>query len=823
MHLMRDPIGLLAFTLLAACWFAPARAQDRSLAVLFGPAGAEVSRQAAHTAASTARHWLKDDGAAVEIWRAGKPDGLEIPAGVSSKELERAFADAARDSRESAPATFIDSLDASAQALARRPGIRLLAAILENRPLSGESESALKQIVEFCQSHLVRVLVLVPSEGGSKIVNPAWKTLAEQTGGLLARDIKALETNVMLLAPSKRNPQNEVQEQAAHEHSSPDGAAPASTDAQAQTAGYQLPVHTRFVRTSSGGIQTFGTQKSFTSGGSGGPGGGSGGVTTNEGGPNMEGTTGPIRGLLIVESPLNALKFQIDDHAGTYLARARVTQIARNAKGQAAWVARKEVTFRGPLHKMEARRAGTLFYMREVQLPAAQYMLEATVEDLIAGSSGTVRESLRTGAGIPGFTISDALFVRPYKGSSDRIEADMVFSYDGNAIAPMLNPVFKANEPFDLQLYLVIYPDLLGGQPELSLEILRNGKVVGRTPLPFNERLRDEARMGTGGQRGEQKHQFPFMATLKGAKLSPGEFEARVTVRQNNNVLTRSVTFRVLGAGPAIVESAGGPSAPQAAAEEDLSEVVLPEVDPVAIDSGGGALPDAEQQRLWEEAAAAALGYAAHLPNFRCNQETRRLSAPVKDTERLHEGDVYIEELTYENGKESYRTLEFNGLKADRTRGAMRGIHSRGEFGTMLRSLFSAEVGIKYKWAGRAMAGGALCEVFEIEVPVEKSNFVMYFNTRQEVAGYTGRVFIDDETGLVRRLIMSGTGLPKDFGLQSPSFSLEYGMVRVGSQDYLLPLRSVLQVRQGRSLVRNEAVFRDYRKFEASSEIKFNN
>jgi hypothetical protein len=43
----------------------------------------------------------------------------------------------------------------------------------------------------------------------------------------------------------------------------------------------------------------------------------------------------------------------------------------------------------------------------------------------------------------------------------------------------------------------------------------------------------------------------------------------------------------------------------------------------------------------------------------------------------------------------------------------------------------------------------------------------------------------------------------------------------VGEQDYLVPLRSVLQLRQGKTLVRNETVFRDYRKFEASSRIKF--
>ena len=72
-----------------------------------------------------------------------------------------------------------------------------------------------------------------------------------------------------------------------------------------------------------------------------------------------------------------------------------------------------------------------------------------------------------------------------------------------------------------------------------------------------------------------------------------------------------------------------------------------------------------------------------------------------------------------------------------------------------------------------------------------------------------------------RRLTIQGSGLPKDFLLQSPTFSLEYGLVRVGAQDFLLPLRSVLQVRRGKSLVRNETVFRNYRKFDASSQIRY--
>jgi len=46
-------------------------------------------------------------------------------------------------------------------------------------------------------------------------------------------------------------------------------------------------------------------------------------------------------------------------------------------------------------------------------------------------------------------------------------------------------------------------------------------------------------------------------------------------------------------------------------------------------------------------------------------------------------------------------------------------------------------------------------------------------------------------------------------------------MVKIGEDDYLLPLRSVLQLRQAKVFVRNEAVFRDYRKFRAESHIKY--
>jgi hypothetical protein len=314
------------------------------------------------------------------------------------------------------------------------------------------------------------------------------------------------------------------------------------------------------------------------------------------------------------------------------------------------------------------------------------------------------------------------------------------------------------------------------------------------------------------------------LANIKGARLPPGNYEAVISITQGRHALTRNVAFRVIGNPPAPIELAGTSQTALISRDPaDDVEIVLPEIEPATVDSSGLAMEAAEQKRLWEEAASNALGYLSHLPNFRCTQETHRFTAPAKTPTQLKEADFFKDDLMYEDGKEKYRALEINGEKADPAHSELKGVRSSGEFGTLLQGLFDPDAAASYKWAGRSMEMGVLCQVFDVEVSAPKSNFSLTYKRRRERVGYTGRIFIDEDTGLVRRLTIQGVGLPKDFALQSPAFSLEYGMVRIGSEDFLLPLRSILQLRQQKTFVRNETTFRGYRKFAASSGIDFEN
>lgn len=823
----RTMVGL--FTVLLA----PALcAQQGVLTFVFGPSSQDAAKQGARAAAGTAHHWLQTSGNAVEIRRAGSPDTKRVEMGISAKDLEQAFMDAALAAREADPPSFVIALDGAAQSAALNPGARLVVAVLNSPPFSSEGERSIEHLVDICQAKSVRILVLDISDSKT-VPNAALNNLVDRSGGAWMKQSHALEGNVATVS-ALVTPVDE----AAPAAPAASTAAASAPQAPGAIPKFEIPVYVRFMRTSGSGSvgssmldhdADFGTMAVLV---------GTGGAMTLAGGSNEVSYTAndshaPLQGMVTVESPLSGLKFDLDDNTNTYQGKARITAKVLDAKGSTIWTGRRDVNVRGPARKLDERREGSLFFMRTVNLAGqGPFTLEAKVEDLIAGTSGTIRKPLKTSTNAPGLVATDAFVVRPFKGAADKFEADQVLSYEGEALSPVLDPVFRTEQPINLRIYLRLYPDIHGSPIDMSMEIVHDGRVVARMPLPFKSGLANNAREGGSGfggagesMLGGQAKEFPYLADMKGAKFAPGDYRAVISVRQGKSILKRVVAFQVVGKAPVqTVEVAGLAKAAQGPHEEvEEAPVVLPEIEPATVDSSGLKMRPEEQKSMWDAAAKNAMGYLDHLPNFRCTQETHRFTAPVKAPDQLKEADSYKDDLVYEDGRERYRRVEINGVKPENAEVVNKGISSRNEFGSLLRGLFDPDVAATYKWAGRAMAMGVLCQVFEVDVAKAKSNFMLNYGGRRELVGYNGRVFIEEETGMVRRLTIRGEGLPKDFGLQSPALSLDYGMVKIGRNDYLLPLRSVLQLRHAKAFVRNESVFRGYRAFAAESQIKFQN
>jgi len=492
---------LFAFLTAAVCR-APVRAEDRSLVILFGPTTVEHAQQAAPAAAAAAHNWLKLPGATAELRRAGVADSQVLTRFMPPKDIELVFLDAAKSSRGIDLDSFLNALDKASYASGHHPGQRVLVLIQDSPPASDELNNRLLQTIEFCRSNAVHVMVIDASAANAKEGSDSWEKLASSTGGTWTGDPKALDANLLIVAPL---------EKAGTGAATPVAAAPSS------------PIHAHFVN----------MREQWT-------------------GAGIVSDIGPAHGWMIVEAPFSLLQFDQNDRAGTYQARARITSTVKNADGKVAWEAKKEVTIKGPLRRLPERHAGNLYFLRELQLPGGQYTANALVEDLVSNKSWTYSEPLKRRENLPGFSVSGAMFVRTLKDSADRFEADQVLSYEGRALAPLLDPVFHADVPFEMGLYFIVYPDVRGAQPEMSLEILRNGQVVQRTQLLFKDKIHDTAQdsqdIGTGAmaKMGGEKSQFPYLARISDAVFSAGEYEARLTVRQGRQTITRSEPFRVV-------------------------------------------------------------------------------------------------------------------------------------------------------------------------------------------------------------------------------------------------------------------------------------
>jgi hypothetical protein len=484
--------------MLCACLIIPARAEDKAISILFGPVSPEAREQAAAAATTRIYQWLGAPGTTVELRRVGVRDAQELLKFLKPKDVAQSLTDSARLGGEAPLPKFMDALDIAVYALARKPGLRYLIVALEAPVLNADQISRLKQTADLCKANKVQVLLWDFSKEASD--TGGWEALVTGSGGAKARDLAKFEA----VLPSATPP--------------PVVTAAGAGKAGAEAAG-GLQVRTHLFRSAPPSSRRSGA------------------------------TVGVMSSLFITEIPESGLQF--DPEGGNSQAKLRVTQVVKNKAGEAVWQAKKELSVKTPTSKLDARKTGSVVYVRQVRLPASDYTLESTVEDLNAQKTVENKAEATATDMLPGLALSGAMIVRQLNKQIDLFEGDDLIQYDGAALTPMLAPVFPAGEPFTLAVYFLMFPDMNGKMPRMRLDIMQNGQSVGGTNLPFSDKLKDDTKEGSSSMAGEQKHTFPYLAKLGNAMLLAGNYEVKITVQQDTQEVTRTVPFRVVQAAKA--------------------------------------------------------------------------------------------------------------------------------------------------------------------------------------------------------------------------------------------------------------------------------
>ena len=219
-----------------------------------------------------------------------------------------------------------------------------------------------------------------------------------------------------------------------------------------------------------------------------------------------------------------------------------------------------------------------------------------------------------------------------------------------------------------------------------------------------------------------------------------------------------------------------------------------------------------------------ALSYSKNLPNFLCAQQVRRKAAPpgAAAESALREQDTLLVRLSYFEQKEDYHLITINDRPASGAYQDLGGSTSTGEFGSMLRQVFEPFSHTRFEWARWAQWNGQLVMVFHYAVEQANSHWELEYLRREHlVPAYSGNVFIDKDKRVVLHMTQRADDIPPSFPIQAAETVLDYDYRDISGRQFLLPVRSRMDMISDGTRTRNETEFRNYQKYSADAVITF--
>lgn len=231
-----------------------------------------------------------------------------------------------------------------------------------------------------------------------------------------------------------------------------------------------------------------------------------------------------------------------------------------------------------------------------------------------------------------------------------------------------------------------------------------------------------------------------------------------------------------------------------------------------------------DTQALIAKMRAAATSYSEHLHDFVCRETiVRSTSTDRKKWKPLETQEV---EVGYIAHQEHRRLLSVNGKTEDAQKYVKKGYWiPGGEFGQSLMWVFAPKAQAAFTWDHEEPVGARRGCVFQYSVSRENTTYVLNADADHVHLGHSGFVTADCETGGILRLqvrteqefVTRGT-MKVEIG---EDLDVRYGPVTIGGQEFLLPQESVETSPFGKTVTRVGIRFSDYRRFDSSSSIRF--
>lgn len=238
--------------------------------------------------------------------------------------------------------------------------------------------------------------------------------------------------------------------------------------------------------------------------------------------PNENG----VEYLLTFEIPLSGIKASPTKN-GSLQVRTALVAFVHDSTGAIVRKVSRELLREAKASEAPQLESDRILYAEPVELPAGHYVVDTAVTDEQTGKTSAKRVSVFVD-GAKDVSLSSLELVRrvePLNGPRNPLSP---FELGNGRVTPTLADSVSSGAP--MSLYFVVYPGAssTGESPKVTLELLRDGRVIARKPLDLTP--------------GKPDGSIPMLV-----QVSPGsgQCDVLVTARQGTAVAESSLSVRV--------------------------------------------------------------------------------------------------------------------------------------------------------------------------------------------------------------------------------------------------------------------------------------
>jgi VWFA-related protein len=245
--------------------------------------------------------------------------------------------------------------------------------------------------------------------------------------------------------------------------------------------------------------------------------------------PGPEGTETSV----VVEVPLAAIDFVVDQKKKAFAQRLTTLALLKDAEGRVVERFSDEYPLSGPLDQLDGVKQSNAVLRRTVPLAPGAYTLETVSQVKGTGKTSVERARFEVPAAGNGPQLSSLCLLRRADPlPADAPPSDDPFRYEGTRLVPHLaGPVSQAATP-NLSFFARVYPAAGVETPKLTLDFVRDGKIVGRAQPPLPP--------------PDASGRIAYVGGVPSGGFPPGAYEVRLTLTQGVEKVTQSTRFELV-------------------------------------------------------------------------------------------------------------------------------------------------------------------------------------------------------------------------------------------------------------------------------------